>query len=64
MKKSNVALDLSLNNRNAETLFEISTFACKDDYLLVGGMVFIPYNIIIYYVRELESDVINVKKIY
>ncbi|RHZ79609.1 hypothetical protein Glove_143g62 [Diversispora epigaea] len=38
MKNSDVALDLSLNNRNAETIFEISTFACKDNYLLVGGL--------------------------
>ena len=37
MKKSKVALDLSYNNRSAETPFEISTIACKDNYLLVGG---------------------------
>ncbi|CAG8603122.1 4329_t:CDS:10 [Funneliformis mosseae] len=38
MKKSKVALDLNNNNRSAETLFEISTIACKDNYLLVGGL--------------------------
>ncbi|RGB38076.1 hypothetical protein C1646_693058 [Rhizophagus diaphanus] len=38
MKKSKVALDLSYNNRSAETPFEISTIACKYNYLLVGGL--------------------------
>ncbi|CAG8604151.1 39341_t:CDS:10 [Gigaspora margarita] len=38
MKTSKVALDLNYNNRNAETPFEISTIACKDNYLLVGGL--------------------------
>ncbi|CAI2193801.1 2524_t:CDS:10, partial [Funneliformis geosporum] len=38
MKKSKVALDLNDNNRSVETLFEISTIACKDNFLLVGGL--------------------------
>ncbi|CAG8749913.1 18354_t:CDS:10, partial [Acaulospora morrowiae] len=38
MMKSQPALDLNYNNRNVETPFEISTFACKYNCLLVGGL--------------------------